>query len=64
MEGPLPAVPELAAGQVCLVLEQAPALPAPAGLPSLKREEHGDTLEVIFKGRIPGVKAAGLVLGA
>lgn len=56
LEGLLSSVNSLMANVVCLVLKDAATFAALIGFLSLKRNEYGNPLKVIFKGRIESIK--------
>lgn len=62
LEGLLSGVNSLVADVICLVLENASTITALVGFLSLKRDEHRDPLEVIFKRSIEGIEDVGFVL--
>lgn len=64
LKGLLPSVNSLMANVIRLVLKDSSALTAFIGFPSLKRNEHRDTLKVIFKRSVEGIKELCLVFRA
>lgn len=63
LEGLLSGVNSLMADVICLVLEDASTLTALVGFFSLKRDEHRNPLEVIFKRSVEGIEDVGFILG-
>lgn len=61
LKGLLSSVNSLMANVVCLVLKNAATLAALVGFLSLKRDEYGNPLKVIFEGSIESIKDVFLI---
>lgn len=64
LKGLLSSVNSLVANVICLVFKDPSTFTTLIGLLPLKRDKHGDTLKVIFKRGIEGIKDMCFVLGA
>lgn len=64
LEGLLSSVDSLVANVVCFVFKDPATFTTLVGLLPLKRNKHRDTLKIIFKGGVKGIKDVCLVFRA